>query len=159
MKELEKFLEKLHKNFPHMPLRARKWLAKNIWWIVLLLAISSGIQAANLLYSTIVAVLYTMTNYSYTTIPLWSNWVQSVLMLAGMIAVTVLMASAVEGLKSHHKSAWNMVFYAVAINLVITGFVSILYVSLTAAINALIGAAIGWYFLYEVRSLFAHKHK
>ena len=63
------------------------------------------------------------------------------------LATMVLQAMAVPGLFKRAKSAWNLMFYASLINVLTSLFSS-------GLISAAISAAIGWYFLFQIRKFY-----
>ena len=66
--------------------------------------------------------------------------------LIGLIPM-VLQAIAVPGLLKRAKSAWNLVFYASLISVITSLFGSNL-------MSGLIGVAINWYFLFQIRKFY-----
>jgi len=60
------------------------------------------------------------------------------------LIVMVLQAMAIPGLFKRIKSAWNLMFYASLVN-VLSGLFN------GGLISAIIGAAVSWYFLFQIR--------
>lgn len=80
------------------------------------------------------------------------------LSLAVLAASAVLLLLAVPGLKAFKKAGWNLVFYALLINLaygVIVAFTT--YGTFGDLLGAAIGSLIGAYLLFQVRSHFSGK--
>jgi hypothetical protein len=71
-------------------------------------------------------------------------------MISMIVAIVTLVMEvmAVPGLFKRTKGAWKLVFYASIVSL-IGGILSV-----TGIISAIIGAIIGWYFLFQVKDMY-----
>ena len=77
--------------------------------------------------------------------------------LAAMVAQGVLMLMAFQKLKAHQKAGWNLVFYSSLISLVMgVLYLFTPYYGVTSMIGVVIGVAIGWWILFQIRAKFAH---
>lgn len=155
---LEKWVDEIvNKKQPlQLPANVRKWIGDNAWWLVLIGGILSlwsawGFwQAAHVLNGlNELARAYGSTTYATELGPMWYA------ALIGILLEGVLMLLAVPKLKNHQKSGWNLVFYSSFVSLLV-GVVYLLVpaYSLGGLIGALIGTAISWFFLFQVRSQF-----
>ena len=149
---LEKWLDDMYKKFPlQLPEGARKWIADNAWWLTLiggvltLWGVLSFWQVGH--YVSDVARVYgvdTSTNLGVT-------WYVA---LGTMLVQAILYLMAVPKLKNHQKSGWNLVFYASLVS-VIMGLVYLFTPGYAGSIvGVVLGALIGWFFLFQVRSKF-----
>lgn len=159
---LEKWLDDLvNKQQPlQLPVDARKWIADNAWWIVLIGGVLTlwsawGFWQAGHLMSGLTNVLneaarmYGATTYANELGLMWY------LALVGIVIQAVLMLLAVSKLKELKKSGWNLMFYVSLLNLVIG--VIYLFVpgyAFGGLLGTLVGVAISWFFLFQVRSRF-----
>lgn len=159
---LEKWVDEVvNKKQPlQMPMNARKWIGDNSWWIVLIVGILSlwsawGFwQAGHYIdglnrWANEVSKMYGGSTYATELGPMWY------IALIGLALEGVLMLFAVSKLKNHQKSGWNLVFYSTLVSLVI----GVVYLFVPAygfgsLIGTLIGTAISWFFLFQVRSQF-----
>jgi hypothetical protein len=72
-----------------------------------------------------------------------------------MVVSAVLLLGAVSPLKNRRKQGWNLVFYSTLVSLALGIFY--LFVDgygFGSLVGYLIGALIGWYFLFQTRSQF-----
>ena len=78
----------------------------------------------------------------------------------GMIVLAiqaVLLLAAFTGLRDHKKSGWDLVYYSVLVSVaygVVVMFTS--YGGFGNLLGSLIGAAISFYFLFQIRSSYVH---
>ena len=77
--------------------------------------------------------------------------------LAGLVVEGVLLLLAVAPLKALKKSGWDLLFYVSLVNIVV-GLVYILVpgYGIGSLLGSLIGAAISWFFLFQIRSRFSN---
>lgn len=142
------------KNPVQIPDAGRKWIADNLWWIVIIGGIVTLIsalgmwQAAHYLqYSE----LYRAVGYT-PTINLGFQWY--ILLLLTIVEGAALLVASSK-LKQHQKSGWNILFYLSLVGAVF-GLVAILTpgYGFASFIGAAIGIAISWTILMQVRSSF-----
>jgi hypothetical protein len=143
-----------------MPASARQWIADNAWWITLIGGIVSLLAAwnywqlgqmfngANRLAEEVTR-LYGSTTYAAELGPMWY------LALLGLVVQGGLLLLAVSKLKEHKKSGWDLLFYASLASLVI----GLLYLVIPGygfggLLGSVVGAAVSWFFLFQVRSRF-----
>ena len=70
------------------------------------------------------------------------------------------MVAAFSGLKARKKSGWNLLYYALLLNLaygIVMAFTN--YGGFSYLIGAVIGSAIGLYLLFQIRSSYLGGHK
>ncbi len=159
LQPLDAQLAKVYKNRLDLPENARKTLVNWSPWLsliagVLMLAAAASIWNWVHLTSGIVDYANSLAAI-YGASPVVTNdwslmlWV-SFFVLLGEAAVYLL---AFPGLRAKQKRGWDMLFYGVLLNLVY-GVVVLFttYGGFGSLIGTLIGAAIAFYFLYQVRS-------
>jgi len=155
----------LLKPIPHLPTAGQKWLAENVWWIILVGVILSGISVLTTIGGifTALAFLGAATSYfGYYAVQSYTGWwvLASVISLLFMIAIVVISAISINPLKAMKKKGWDMLFLTLLISaasIVVSLIVNITSIGVGfvfGIIFGLIGLAIGAYFIYEIRSYF-----
>src|SRR6185437_8492211 len=82
----------------------------------------------------------------------------SLMLWLGLIALLVqaiIYIAAFPGLREHKKNGWNLLFYGALLN-VVYGVIVLFtaYGGMSQLIWSVIGSAIGFYLLYQVRSYY-----
>lgn len=159
---LEKWLDDVYRKVPfQLPSAAKEWIARNAYWIaaisgVLGLLGAFGLwQAANTVdqlsrFSNELSAAYGVTSPGTTGLGFFW-WI----LVAVVVVQAILALLAVAPLKDRRKTGWNLMFYSALINVVVG--VVYLFVSGYGASNfvgSLIGSAIGFYFLFQIRPYF-----
>lgn len=154
-KPLESKIAEMHKGLPHLPLGFRAWLTENIWWLAIiglvltLIGVLTSLQALSTLnmYSGLAASYGVVYAQSQTVI-----WVT----IAGLIVEAVLLGMAISPLKAKLEKGWRLLFILSLLSIV----VSVLSVVLgggyyaSSLVGLVIGTAISWYLLFEIRDGF-----
>lgn len=146
MNQIESFLnEWFGVKAPHLPTGLRKFIVAIAPWLVILGVIMGALNALNLFNSmstlqALNAYGYGMM-YGYNPSMVWLG-------LAFMVAILVLQALAIPGLLKKEYIGWRWIFYSSLLSfaqmIVMMNFV-----------GAVIGGAISWYILFQVRSLYS----
>jgi hypothetical protein len=164
MHKFEKQIEEWLRPLPHLPTDWRKWLANNVWWIVLVgvilsvigvLIIAGALLTAFALIGTVTTVYgVNVVNQSY------SSWwyVASVVSLLFLIATLVIEAMAISPLKSQKKKGWDLLFITFLLGIassIVSVFLGLFTGSMfSSLLGGIVGAVISAYFLFEIRSYF-----
>lgn len=167
--KLENLVAGWTKNVPHLPAAGQRWLGQNVWWIVLIGTILTGIgvlfsingifQTINLLntFNSTIYGYYAVANISAMTV------VAAVVALAFSIAMGLVMALSIKPLQLMQKKGWTLLFVSWLIEAIAVVVNAILGLSVFGFIFAVIfGAiflAISGYFIFEIRGQFAHVTK
>jgi hypothetical protein len=164
--KLEKTVLGWVKNVPHLPLAGQKWLATNVWWIVLIGAIVSGLAALVMLGGvfTIISLLGSVSSFYYVTGGYTTfSVVSAVISLVFVALIAVLLGLAVKPLKEKQKKGWVILFLVWILDAVSVVINAVLTMSVFGFIFGIIfGAifvAIGGYFIFEIHSQFSHNVK
>lgn len=157
---LEKKLDELFvKQMPALPVGLKKWLVKYLPWINLVLGVLTAFAALGLWraahtvnelvdYANQLSAAYGGPTNQVADLSVFF-WVA----LAVLVVEAVLYIAAFPGMRDKKKSGWNLLFYALLINLAYGFFVMFTnYGSVGSFIGAIIGTAIGGYFLFQIRS-------
>jgi len=159
---LEKTLGSLFKGAPKLPENAKKVLVQWMPWLNLV----GGLFALSSVYWLYhwAHVANSLVNYTNSlseafggTKVVSSRWSVGIWISLVVLAVeAVLFIAAFPGLRDRKKAGWNLLFYAVLLNLVYG--VVVMFTNYGGGGNlfgALIGSAIGFYFLFQVRDAYS----
>lgn len=164
--KLENTIEGWLKPLPRLPADWRKWIANNVWWIVLVGVILSVLGVLMLVAAVFTAMstagtitsIYSAYNIGVTQV--YTGWwyAASIASLAFLALTIVINAMAITPLKAQSKKGWDLLFLTFVVG-VVSSIVSIVlnfstYSVITSIITSAIGIAIGAYFLFEIRSYF-----
>jgi hypothetical protein len=154
------------KNVPHLPPAGQKWLGQNVWWIVLIGAIVSGIAllfAIGALF-TLIALLGAVTASYYGAYA--ATGVTGLTIAAAIVSLVfvvfrvILLAVSVKPLKEMQKKGWVLLFIVwllQGLSVVISAVLSFSIAGfLLGIIFGAIGLAVSGYFLFEIHGQFAH---
>ena len=152
VRKLENKIEGWLKPIPHLPSTWRKWVADNIWWIMIVSVVMSAITIF-----TINSNLW----HSYDPFAHTGWWMfSSTISLLFMAVVTIISASAIKPLKNMKKKGWDLLFLVFIVKIVaeiVNLLISLnIFLFLSSLVGIAIGAAIGAYLLFEIRSYFNH---
>lgn len=150
------------KKAPALPANGKKALVEYLPWINLVVGLLS-LWAAYALWhwahavSRAVDYLNSISSlYGGSTVAANRMSVGIWLSLVVMAVQALLYLAAFPGLRDRKKSGWNLVFYALLVN-VVYGLVVMFtnYGSFGNLIGSLIGSAIGAYFLFQIRGSYS----
>lgn len=162
VKNIEKSLENIFKDLPHLPESTRKGLA-NIWpWLVLI---------GGLVQLWAALTLYRLANYTDGLYDLAnslsaiygvgqvgpSGFDRTVIYLGVVVLVVeaILLLMAFPKLKNRAKQGWNLIFLVALINVAYSVLQIFTYGrGFGSFIFSLIGSAISFYLLFEIRGQF-----
>lgn len=162
--KLEKLVAGWAKKVPHLPTAGQKWLADNVWWIVLIGAILSGIGLLFAIGGLFVLIsLFGAVSAAYYA-PYAAVGITGITILAAVISLVflaarvVLMGSAIKPLKEKQKKGWVLLFIVwllQAVAIVIDAVLSLSVVGffMTILFGA-IALAVTGYFLFEIHAQF-----
>ena len=163
---LEKSLDEIFvKKAPALPDSVKKWIVEYIPYINLFFGVIMLFLAFNLYhwatrvnqvvdYVNQFARAYGVQEQATSKLTVWV-WVSLIL----LVIEALLYVFSYSGLKSKNKSGWNLVFYALIINAVYGIFTLFIdnYGGITNAFGYVLGTAIGFYFLFQIRSYYLPK--
>lgn len=142
MQGLEAYLAPVFEKFPHLPEGGRKFIVDIAPWIALVFGVL-GVLA--LLGAGGIGMIAAMTTMG-VALPMLIGVVISLISSA-------MLLMAFPGLKAHARKGWNMVFYSQVVS-VIGGLVGIVIGGMYNIFGVVIGALIGFYILFEIRSYY-----
>lgn len=157
--KLENTIAGWYKQLPfHIPANIRKWLAENLWWLVIIgvvlgiLGIITSLQAIFIASSYSNLLPYAVASGLGTTLTV-SIWI-NIAMLLIMVAIE---AMAVSPLKQQKKWGWDLMFLLMLLSAVLAVVSSILSMNILGLFPVAIGLVIGGFVLFEIRSNFISK--
>lgn len=163
VRKLESLTENWLAPFPHLPDVIRKWLADNLWWLVVLVSFSMAISAIVTLGQLFGYMSYMGNAPGYLSVYTSSQYpigwlLTALLALVYFSVVTVLYAKAATSLKEHMRHGWDILFIVLIIGaakmLLDAVFTFNIFGFIFGLLFELIGIMIASYFLFEVRSYF-----
>jgi hypothetical protein len=159
LESLEKNLDDVFdKNAPELPAGAKKVIVEYLPYINLVLGVLTLVAAWGLYnaahtvnslvdYANTLSAAYGGTKIatSHLTATVW-------LAIAVLVVEAVLYIAAFPGTKARKKAGWNLLYYALLIN-VVYGIVAAFtdYGGVGRLVGSVIGSAIGAYFLFQIR--------
>lgn len=152
--KLEVTMAAWYKGLPHLPEGARKWITNNVWWLVLvgvILSLMLIIPAFSLLlFSGAVVTTYGATQSAYYG----AAFIPALIGLVIVVVDLVLSILAISPLRAHHKRGWTLLFITMLLG-VLSGILTLFSnQDFGSFLSAIVGAAIGGYFLFEIRDNF-----
>jgi len=160
--KIENMIEGWLKPLPRIPAKWAKMLADNLWWIVGIGIVLSGIAVlmsiSALLYG--ISFISGMSGYGAYLVNTYNGWwaAAAVVSLLSLAATVVLMGMAFNHLKVMHKKGWDMLFLASLVTAASSVIVVVLnftnYIIFVNLFMTLIGTAVGVYLLFEIKSYF-----
>lgn len=154
--KLEKKAADWYKGAPHLPLNGRKWLTANIWWITLIGAIVGALSIITVISGTFL-VGFLATVYGGPVGAAVAGFGAIVILLALLfsIASTAVTAMAISPLKAKQKRGWTLLFISVLIQVAAAAVHLVFTFNIFDLIWSLLFAALGAYFLFEIRDDFS----
>lgn len=152
------------KNAPQLPANAKKVIVEYLPYINLILGILT-LAAAYSLYNAAHAVnsLVDYANnlsaaYGGTKIAVSHLTATVWLAIAVLVVEAVLYIAAFPGTKARKKAGWDLLYYALLIN-VVYGIVAAFtdYGGVGRLVGSVIGSAVGFYFLFQIRGNYLGK--
>jgi hypothetical protein len=124
-----------------LPMGVKEFIAKISPYLIIIFAILAlPLILAAIGLSAVVTPFAMMGGYT------WGF--SAIISLAVAVIVLVMEVMAVPGLFKRTKGAWVLIFYATIVSLI--GNI----LSVTGIISGIIGAIIGWYFLFQIKELY-----
>lgn len=150
--KLEVVVAGWYKNVPHLPEGGRKWLAANIWWIVLIGVILGCIGISGVILATFFASA-ALTAFGGVT----GAAIGGVVFLAAMVVVAfmaiavVLGALAISPLKAMREKGWTLLFIILVIQVIEAAIAFLFSFDVFTLVSNLFFTVVGGYFLFEIR--------
>ncbi len=158
--KLEQTIATWYKSLPHLPENGRKWLATNVWWLTLIGVILSALGLLGLLFGTLlVGVFFTgVAGVAGAALGGLLFFGALVTVVLGGISV-VLGGMAITPLKAMQKKGWTLLFILMLIEAASMVVSNGLSYNIMALVWGLLWAAVGGYFLFEIRDYYKEAKK
>ena len=153
---------------PHLPANGQKWIATNVWWIVLVGVILSAIGVLVLVGGIFTYMAFVGNAASYYGVYASSvyndGWIiGTIVSLLFAIATVIFAGMAISPLKAMQKKGWSLLFVVLvlkALGVILSAILSLNVLGFfVGIIFGAVGIAIGAYFLFEIHSYFGAAHK
>ena len=149
---LEDAIAKVHKDLPHLPKRLTTWLVENAWWLVIIGVVLGAIGVVTTLTALTAGSLF-VGSIAGAAIG-GMIFVSGIVSLAVLVVTIIIEAMAIQPLKEKKKRGWDLLFLASLIGIagslvgaLLNGPLGII----TGVVWTAVGAAIGFYVLFELR--------
>lgn len=155
--KLEKIIAGWLKSAPHLPEKARKWIAINVWWlelIGLIIMIIAGLTLIGLLTAALGLSATIIGAYGYPIVYNGLAITATVLSLGLIIISVAIMALAISPLKALKKRGWDFLFITLLVNCASVIISAIFSFSISSLFSGAVGVVVGAYLLFEIRSFF-----
>lgn len=156
LKKLEVTIGGWLKDVPHLPPNVRKWIAENAWWLVIISVVLGGFAILSILGAiALVGTVATVYGGPVVGAALTGTFlIASLVLLAMLILMVVLESMAIKPLKALQKRGWDLIFLVTFISLVLGVVSALLSFDFAGILRSVVGAAIAYYFLYEILGYF-----
>ena len=144
LNQLTKTLDGYYVKFPALPKGAKDFIVSISSWLALIfgvLAVMAGVSAfGTLSFLTPFAAVAGVSGYAFTAIIS-----TAILLVQGVIELM-----AFSPLKARKVKGWNLMLYSLVLSVIST----VIALNVYSLLNSLVGALIGYYFLYQVKSYY-----
>ena len=150
---LEESIAKIHKDLPHLPKAITTWLVENAWWLVIIGLVIGAVGALTAITAMTAGslVVGAMLGASVGG----AVWASSAVNLIVLVLLVAIEAMAIQPLKAKQKRGWDLLFVASLVSVAGSLVGALLSGPLGVVVGivwALVGAAVAWYVLFELRA-------
>lgn len=160
VRKLEETVASWYKNVPHLPKEASRWIATNAWWLALIGLIVGAFGVLSVISLTFLAgaLLAGVGGVVGAAIGGFA-FVAVLIALLFSIVILVILATAIQPLKAMSKKGWNLLFLVMLLEVASLAVTLLLTFDVFGTIWSLLWAAVGGYFLFEVRQYYTSGKK
>jgi hypothetical protein len=153
--KIEALVASWYKNVPHLPKGGQKWLAENVWWLALVGLLLGGMAVLGTIAVTFFAsaALIALGGAAGAVVG-GVAVVATLVFLALSIVSLILIGLAISPLKTGAKKGWTLLFITALVNVLAIVIDFLFTFNLFGLVWGLLMAAVGGYFLFEIRSYF-----
>lgn len=161
VRKLEVMIASWYKSVPHLPKNGQEWLATNAWWLTLIGVILGAVAIINILFFSLLAGAFLTAIAGPVGAVAGGLVLFGVIVSLGLGLVSILLGGmAISPLKALQKKGWTLLFVLLLIEVAAIVISDVLSFNLLALVWELLWAAVGGYFLFEIRGQFeAKSHK
>lgn len=155
IRKLESKVASWYKDVPHLPANAAKWIAQNIWWIVLIGVILGAMTVFSIVSVTFFAgAVFIGYGGAIGAAVAGIALIAVIFSLAFWVVELVLMGMAISPLRAQQKKGWTLLFMVALLQVVAHGVSFLFNLNLFSLVWSLLYVAVGLYFLFEIRGQF-----
>lgn len=153
--KIENRIAVFHADMPHLPQGGRKWLADNVWWIVLIAAVAGGFGALALVLVTLLGGVFLA-----GAVFLFSAKFGGLSLLLAVVVVALSLVNlavaimAISPLKDKLKKGWLLLGLSLLIGCIAAILTDLIKQDTLAVVKEVVFLAIGVYVLFELRDYF-----
>jgi hypothetical protein len=156
IRRLETTVATWYKNVPHLPEGGRKWLATNVWWIVLVGVILSSIGILGVITATFFAGVALTAFGGVVGAAIGGVVFLAAMVIIAFMAITVILgALAIPHLKALRRKGWMLLFIILLIQVAETAIAFLFSFEVVTLLSNLFFAIVGGYFLFEIHGFYA----
>lgn len=165
-KQIETWLAGL--KLPRLPKIIRNWIGVNVWWVIAICAVLSGIGvlfAVGGIFTSLAAISALPASWFVGAITGWALATSFVNLVFG-IAETVVLGLAVNPLQLRQKKGWTYLFIVLLLGALMAAVNIVISIATFNALSLIstvlfggISLAFGAYLLFEIRDEFMHVEK
>ncbi len=158
VRKIEEKVASWYKSAPHLPADVTRWIATNVWWLALI-GLIFGVFGVLSLVSIMFFAGAVLTGIGGAV----GAAIGGIAFMLGLISllfsiiILVLLATAIQPLKAGSKKGWNILFLIMLLEVASLAFPLLFTFDVFGTLWGLLWAAVGGYFLFEVRQHFLDK--
>lgn len=158
--KLEATIASWYEKAPHLPKEGSKWIAANAWWLALIGLIVGALGILSVISLTFFAgaLLAGVGGVVGAAIGGFAFLAVFLSLLVGIV-ILVIMATAIQPLKAMSKKGWNLLFIIMLLNVASLALSLLLTFDVFGTLWSLLWAAVGGYFLFEIRQYYTGAKK
>lgn len=160
VRKLEATVASWYKKAPHLPKEGSKWIAANAWWLALIGLIIGAFGVLSVISLTffagaLLAGYGGIVGAAIGGLAFFAVFIS----LLFAIVILVIMATAIQPLKAMSKKGWNLLFIIMLLEVASLALTLLLTFDVFGTIWGLLWAAVGGYFLFEIREYYTESKK
>lgn len=160
VRKLEETVASWYKNVPHLPKEASRWIATNAWWLTLVGLIFGALGVVSIISLTFLAGALLAGFGGVVGAAIGGlAFVAVLIALLFSVVMLVILATAIQPLKAMSKKGWNLLFLVMLIEVASLAVTLLLTFDVFGTIWSLLWAAVGGYFLFEIRQHYSASKK
>ena len=160
VRKLEATVASWYEKAPRLPKEGSKWIATNAWWLALIGVIVGTLGVLSAITVTffagaLLAGIGGVVGAAIGGLAFFAVF----LSLLFAIVILVITAMAIQPLKAMSKKGWNLLFVTMLIEVASLALSFVLTFDIFGTLWSLLWAAVGGYFLFEIRQYYTSGKK
>lgn len=158
--KLEATVASWYEKAPHLPKEGSRWIAANAWWLALIgLVVGAfgvlGAISVTFFAGALLAGIGGVVGAAIGGLAFFAVFIS----LLFAIVILVIMATAIQPLKAMSKKGWNLLFIIMLLEVASLALTLLLTFDVFGTLWSLLWAAVGGYFLFEIRQYYTGAKK